>query len=108
MISGTYQGCESNQYLLLGQQISRAVGHLYVTFVTELAADLVDSVESTDDELLQEQFGSDTKVELHVQLVVVSLEWSGCSTTSDLVHHGCLNLEEVALVKVLADVLDYL
>lgn len=96
-----------NTYYLVSK-ISKVAGHLYVTFVTELAADLVDSVESTNDELLQEQLGSDTKIELHVQLVVVSLERSGCSTTSDLVHHGCLNLEEVALVEVLADVLDYL
>lgn len=79
---------------------------MYHTLVTELATDLVHPVESTNDKLLQEQFRGDTEEELHVQLVVVSLEWSGSSTTSDLVHHGCLDLEEVALVEVLAHVLD--
>lgn len=34
------------------------------------------------------------------------LEWSGGGTSSDLVHHGRLDFQEVSLVKVLADVLD--
>lgn len=76
------------------------------TFIAELATNLVDPVESTNNELLEEQLGSNTKVELHIQLVVMCLERSCGGTTSDLVHHGCLDLEEVALVKVLANVLD--
>lgn len=37
---------------------------------------------------------------------MIGLEWPGGCTSGDLVHHGCLYFQEIALIKVLADVLD--
>lgn len=74
--------------------------------VSELATNLVDSLETTDDELLQIQLRRNAEEKFHVQLVVVCLEWACSSTSSDLVHHGCLDFEEIALIKILANELD--
>lgn len=77
-----------------------------LTFISELTADLVDSVKATNNKLLEVKLGCDTHVEFHVEFVMVCLERSGCSTTSNLVHHGCLDLKEIAVIKILADALD--
>lgn len=78
------------------------------TLVAELTANLVDTLETTDDQLLEEQLGGDTHVQLHIEVIVVCLEGLGGSTTSDGVHHGSLDLDEVTRVEVVADVGDHL
>jgi hypothetical protein len=60
----------------------------------ELSANLVDPVEATDYKLLQVQLRCNAHKKLHVQLVVVCLEGTGGSATSNFVHHGCLNLNK--------------
>lgn len=77
-------------------------------FVTELAADFVDAFQTADNQLLEVQFWGNAHEELHVQLVVVGLEGLGCGSTGNGVHHGSLDLDEIALVKVAADVADHL
>lgn len=76
--------------------------------VTELATNFVDTVKTTNDKLLQVKLRRNTEEELHIQLVVVCLERSCGGTSSNLVHHRCLDFKEVTLVEVLADVLDNL
>lgn len=71
--------------------------------VTELAAQLVHAVETTDHELLQVQLGSDTHVEVQVQVVVVGDEWLRRGATGLHVHHGRLHFQEAQVVQVAAD-----
>lgn len=77
-------------------------------FVTEDAPNFVDAVEPTDDELLQIELGSDTEVEIEVEIVVVRDERLGGRASSDHAHHGCLNFEETEVVKEAAEVINYL
>jgi hypothetical protein len=60
---------------------------------------LVDPVETTDYKLLEVQLGCNAHEELHVQLVVVGLERPCSSTTSNLIHHRSLNLQEVPILR---------
>lgn len=76
--------------------------------VSELTSNLVHSVQATDDQHLEVKLRGDTHVHLHIVLVVMGCEGLGCGTTGNLVHHGSLNLDEVALVKVSADPGDHL
>ncbi|KAI6763412.1 hypothetical protein HG531_012800 [Fusarium graminearum] len=78
------------------------------TFVSELTSNLVHAVETTDDKHLEVKLRGDTHEHGHIILVVVSGEGLGSGTTSNLVHHGSLNLDEVTLVEVFADPGDHL
>lgn len=69
----------------------RVVGHVD-TFVSEDSSDFVDSVKTTDNELLEEKFRSDSHEEVELEVVVVSNERLGSGTTGDHVHHRCLDL----------------
>ena len=83
----------------------RVVGEVNA-LIAELTANLIDTVETTNDQHLQVQLGSDTEVQVHVQVVVVGDEGLGHGTTGDHVHHGSLNLKEVTLIEVTANSVD--
>lgn len=83
----------------------RVVGEIN-TFIAELTANLIHTVETTNDQHLQVQLGSDTKVQIHVQVIVMGDEGLGNGTTWDHVHHGRLNLKEVTLIKITANTVD--
>ena len=68
----------------------RRVGAL----VAEVAVDLEDPVDSTDDGALEEQLGRDPQVELGVERVAVGRERSRGRTTVHRLQHGGLDLEE--------------
>ena len=74
--------------------------------VAELAADLVDAVDAADDEHLQVELRRDAHEELLAQVVVPGLERLGRGPAGQLVHHGGLDLEKLAVVEVPAHVLD--
>jgi hypothetical protein len=76
--------------------------------VPELASHLVHAVQTADNELLEVQLGGDTHEHGHVQLVVVGDKGLGGGTAGDGAHHGGLDLDEVPLVEVAADVGDHL
>ena len=76
------------------------------TLIAELTANLIHTVQTTNDQHLQVQLGSDTEVQVHVQVVVMGDEGLGNGTTGDHVHHRCLNLKEVTLIKVTANTVD--
>jgi hypothetical protein len=61
-------------------------------------------IKATNDQLLEEELGCDAEEQVHVQLIVVSLEWLRGSSASCLVHHRCLNLKEIAVVKIAEDI----
>lgn len=77
-------------------------------FVTELATHFVDTLKTTNNQHLEVQLRSNTHEEIHVEVVVVSNEGLGSRTTSNRVHHRGFHLNEVAGVKVVADVADNL
>ena len=75
-------------------------------FVTEHSSDFVDAIQSTDDKLLEVEFRSDTQEQIEVEIVVVSDEGLGSSTTSE---HGChrrLDFHEAHVVQKPTDVVD--
>ncbi len=74
--------------------------------VAELAPDLVDAVNAADDEHLQVQLGRDAHEELLPEVVVPRLEGLRRGPPGQLVHHGGLDLEKLAVVEVPAHVLD--
>ncbi len=74
------------------------------TLVSELTSNLVNSLKTTDNQLLEVKLGSNSHKQIHVQIVMVGNEGLGSGTTSNQVHHGGLNLNKVSGVKVLADV----
>jgi hypothetical protein len=76
--------------------------------IPEVPTDFVDSIKPTDDQLLEEELRSDSHIELHIQIVVVSHERSGSSTSRNHIHHRGLNLEEVEVVEVSSHELDNL
>lgn len=74
--------------------------------VSELATNLVDTVQTSDNEHLEEQLGGDTHVEVLVEVVVVGDEGLGSGASSNHVHHGGLDLQEILIVQELAKVVD--
>lgn len=81
--------------------------------VAELTAQLVHAVQTTDHQLLrltrltrphlQVQLGSDTHVEVQVEVVVVRDERLRRGASRLHVHHGRLHLQETEVVQVAAD-----
>lgn len=91
----------------LAARVLGVVG-LIDALVTEVLSDFIDAVESTDDQLLEVQLGSDTHVQLHLEIVVVGEERSGSGSTGNHVHHWRFNLQELEVVEVLANELHHL
>mmetsp|Transcript_27788 Transcript_27788/g.24389 ORF Transcript_27788/g.24389 Transcript_27788/m.24389 type:complete len:209 (-) Transcript_27788:431-1057(-) len=78
------------------------------TFISELLADFVDSVKTTDNQHLQVEFRSDSHEKIKVQVIVMGDEWLGISTTSNHIHHWGFNLNEAHIIKESSDILDHL
>lgn len=83
----------------------RVVGQVD-TFVTELTPDFVHTVQSTDGQHLEEEFGGNTHEHVELEIVMVSDEGLGGGTTGDLVHHGGFHFQKALLVQVRAEVAD--
>src|SRR5579871_5381056 len=71
--------------------------------VAEVAVDLVDAVEASDDEALEVELGSDAEEEVDVELIVVGGEGAGCGSSGDLLHHGGFDFEVTSAVEEGAD-----
>ncbi len=72
-------------------------------FVAEVAVDLVDAVEASDDEALEVELGRDAEGERDVEGVVVGLEGACGGSSGDGVHHGGFDFEVAAGVEEGAD-----
>lgn len=102
----------------LNEVVIVSIGHIELTggefgvvgkidaFVTELAADFVDAVVTTDDELLEEELRGNTHEHILIKIVVVGLEGLGGGTTDLDGHHGGFNFEETTFVKETTDKVD--
>src|SRR5262249_54278021 len=72
------------------------------------AADLVDALESPDQQALEVELGRDPTIEIHVERVVMGDERLRRRAADQRMEHRRLDLEEVALVEEPADVADEL
>ncbi len=73
------------------------------TFVTEVAVDLVDTLETTDHQTLQIELRSDTQVHVDVQRIVVSDERTRGGTTRDDLHHRGFHFHEALFIEEFTD-----
>jgi len=68
--------------------------------ISEHFTDLVDSVEASNDELLEEEFRSYSQLKVLLEDFRLCREWLGESATSLRIQDRSLHLQEVPLVKV--------
>ena len=72
-------------------------------FVAEVAIDLIDAVESADDEALEIELGGDAEEEVDVEGVVMGDERTRHRAAGDGLHHGRLDFDVAAGVEEFAD-----
>jgi len=84
----------------------RVVGEID-TLITELTTDLVDTVEASDDKLLEVKFRSDTHEHVNRKVVMEGLERFGGGTTGGHVKDRSLHLNESHVVEEGANILDH-
>lgn len=72
-------------------------------FVSEVFADFEDSFQTSNNALLEVKFRSNSHVQLHIQVIVMSHEGSGCGSSRNHIHHRRLNLDEVQVIQVPSD-----
>lgn len=65
------------------------------TFIAELLADLEDTVHSTDNQHLEVELRCNSHEKFHVQVIMEGLKGPCSGSTSNHVHHWCLNFCEV-------------
>lgn len=103
---------EVDEVLVVGVgPVELAGGELWVvglvnSLVSELLAQLVDSVESSDDQLLQEKLGSDSKGQISLERIVESCEWLRSGSSSLHVQHRGVDLHEPSVVQEGSHILD--
>ena len=72
------------------------------TFVAEVTAELIHTLEAPDDETLQIKFVGDTQIERDIQRVVMRDEGARSSTARDRLQYGRIDLDVATLVEELA------
>ena len=70
------------------------------------AANLVYSIQATNDELLEIQLWCNAEIQVKVKVVMVGDKWFGGCATSDHTSHRSFDLKEAQLVKEAADIVD--
>ena len=72
------------------------------TFVAEVTAELIHTLEAPDDEALQIKLVGDTQIERDIQRVVMRDEGARSSTARDRLQYGRIDLDVATLVEELA------
>ena len=72
------------------------------TFVAEVTAEFVHTLEPPDDEALQIKLVGDTQIERDIQRVVMRDEGARSSTARDRLQYGRIDLDVATLVEELA------
>ena len=72
------------------------------TFVAEVTAELIHTLEASDDEALQIKLVGDTQIERDIQRVVMRDERARSSTARDRLQYGRIDLDVATLVEELA------
>jgi len=88
--------------------IEFAGGELWVvshidTLISEVFTDFENSVHTSDDEHLEIKLWSNSHVEFHIELIVISLEWSSSGTSWNHVHHWGFDLNEVHVSEIISN-----
>ncbi len=74
--------------------------------VTEYTADLVNALQTADDQALQVQLKGDTKLHILIQRIEMRFKGSGSRTAGVLYQHGGLYLHEAQTVQIAANSAD--
>ena len=74
--------------------------------VAEVAVDLVDLLETADDQALEIQFGRHAQEQAHVERVVMGHERTRRGAARDHLHHRRFDLEEPAFIEEATDITD--
>ena len=77
------------------------------TLIAEVLANLIDTLETTNDEALQIKLGSNTHVHILVECVEVGDEWAGRSTTGNALQGRSLYLCIASVVEYVAQSAQY-
>ena len=72
------------------------------TFVAEVTAELIHTLEASDDEALQIKLIGDTQIERDIQRVVMRDEGARSSTARDRLQYGRIDLDVATFVEELA------
>ena len=72
------------------------------TFVAEVTAELIHTLEAPDDEALQIKLVGDTQIERDIQRVVMRDEGARSSTARDRLQYGRIDLDVATFVEELA------
>mmetsp|Transcript_3263 Transcript_3263/g.4493 ORF Transcript_3263/g.4493 Transcript_3263/m.4493 type:complete len:335 (-) Transcript_3263:464-1468(-) len=83
----------------------RIVSHIN-SLISEDSANFVDSVQTSNNELLQVQLRSNSHKELHLQIVMEGFEWLGSSSSSNHVQDGGFDFQESSGVQESSEVSD--
>ena len=78
------------------------------TFVTKVAIDLIDPVQTAHHQPLQIEFGRDTQVQRQIQRIMVSAKGPGGCSSGDGLHHRGLHLDVSALIEESSNRLEHL
>ena len=73
------------------------------TLVTEVLANLINTLKTTYDKALQIKLSSDTHIHILIERIEVSDEWAGRSTTSDTLESRSLHLCITSVVENAAE-----
>jgi len=71
-------------------------------FISELLTNFEYTLHSTNNEHLKVKLRGDSHEKFHIEVVMESLERTGSGSSSDHVHHGGLNLNEVTVSEELS------
>ena len=74
--------------------------------IAENAADLIDALETADDQALEVELQGNAELEVLVESVEMGLEGAGCCAAGVGDQHGSLDFHEIALCKEAADACD--
>lgn len=77
------------------------------TFISELSSDLIDTVNTANDQHLVIKLRSHSHVEIHVEFIMVGSEGFGRCSSWDHVHERSLYFQEPKTVKEMSDVGHY-
>ena len=72
------------------------------TFIAEVTAELIHTLEAPDDETLQIKLVGDTQIERDIQRVVMRDEGARSSTARDRLQDGRIDLDVATLIEELA------
>mmetsp|Transcript_22206 Transcript_22206/g.33836 ORF Transcript_22206/g.33836 Transcript_22206/m.33836 type:complete len:291 (-) Transcript_22206:502-1374(-) len=78
------------------------------SLITELTTNLIHAIQPSYDQHLEVKLRSDTKVQIHTQIIMISNKRPCDSSSRNHIHHGCLHFQKVTVVEVFPHTIDNL